>query len=172
MFRHLRAKVLSSVRQLKIKDSGVIIKLSKHIKINRLKTFESTVILSRKAFRVGKFIQSINSGLIDDKQLRNLRVVSAWAELIGYVGSISLKIRDLKVIGVEMNRIKEEEQELRKLREKKLMKWLSVVQDLADGLMAVSDVSDGKGRFSGPVLMASAGLLSVVISTHKNWLSC
>lgn len=67
---------------------------------------------------------------------------------------------------------KEEEARLRKLREKKLMKIFSIVQDLADGVMAVDDIMDGKGPFSRPVLLASAGLLSALISTHKNWVSC
>ncbi|KAI3777431.1 hypothetical protein L1987_47231 [Smallanthus sonchifolius] len=189
----------------------------------RLKTFESSVGLSRKAFRLGKFIQDINSfrsaklkssqdivlaiiayggeglyyfveqfvwlaksGLIDSKHSKMLQRISAWAELIGYVGSISLKIRDLRgiledeaclVSSVEI-RVKRrdgtetEEEKLKKLREKKLMKKLSMVQDVADGLMAVADVRDGKGRLSGPMLMASAGMLSAIISAHKNWLSC
>ncbi|KAI3726728.1 hypothetical protein L1987_66532 [Smallanthus sonchifolius] len=189
----------------------------------RLKTFESSVGLSRKAFRLGKFIQDINSfrsaklhskqdiilaiiayggeglyyfveqfvwlaksGLIDSKHSRNLQRVSAWAELIGCVGSISLKVRDLRgilkdeaclVSSIEITVTRGEsadtqEEKLKKLREKKLMKKLSLVQDAADGLMAVADIRDGKGRLSGPLLMASAGMLSAVISTHKNWLSC
>lgn len=189
----------------------------------RLKSFESSVGVSRKAFRLGKFVQDVNalrsssfdskedlilsciayggeglyyfveqfiwlakSGLIDSKHSRNLQKISAWAEFIGYIGSISLKIRDLRRIGEdeaclvstievsEMRGVKcgEEKEKLWKLREKKLMKRLSVVQDLADGLMALADIRDGKGQFSGPVLLSSAGLLSALISTHKNWLSC
>ncbi|KAL8250635.1 hypothetical protein R6Q59_034328 [Mikania micrantha] len=189
----------------------------------RLKTFESSVGLSRKAFRLGKFIQDVNSfrsanlhtkqdiilaiiayggeglyyfveqfvwlaksGLIDAKHSRNLQRISAWAELVGYIGSISLKIRDLKGILVDEaclvssieitvtrgDSAEIEEGKLKKLREKKLMKKLSLVQDAADGLMAVGDIRDGKGRLSGPLLMASAGMLSAVISTHKNWVSC
>ncbi|XP_076939791.1 peroxisomal membrane protein 11A-like [Bidens hawaiensis] len=190
-----------------------------HPSHHRLKSFESSVGLSRKAFRLGKFIQDINSfrsakldsahdlilaviayggeglyyfveqfvwlaktGLIDAKQLRTLQKVSAWAELVGYVGSIGLKVRDLKGILEDeaslVSRIEkrkdcvEMEEKLEKLREKKLMKRLSLVQDLADGLMAVADVRDGKGRLTGPMLLASAGMVSAVISTHKNWLSC
>ncbi|KAH7567301.1 hypothetical protein JRO89_XS07G0046800 [Xanthoceras sorbifolium] len=189
----------------------------------RLKSFESSVGLSRKAFRLGKFVQDVNalrdsrfdskedlilsvlayggeglyyfveqfvwlakSGLIDAKHSRNLQKISAWAEFIGYIGSISLKFRDLKGIiedetclesSIEIaisrgNGYKEEEQRMKKLREKKLMKKLSIVQDLADGLMAVADIQDGKGRLSGPLFVASAGLLSAIISTHKNWVSC
>jgi hypothetical protein len=189
----------------------------------RLKSFESSVGLSRKAFRLGKFVQDLNalkhshfgskqelvlsivtyggeglyyfveqfiwlskSGLIDGKHSRNLQKISAWAEFIGYMGSVSLKLIDLKgiaedeacletTIEVAVSRgigCLEEEQRLRKLREKKLMKKLSIVQDFADGLMALADIRDGKGRLSAPLFVSCAGLLSALISTHKNWSSC
>lgn len=135
---------------------------------------------------VEQFVWLAKSGLIDSKHSRNLQRISAWAEFIGYIGSISLKTRDLKGISkdeacllssIEImvtrgDSTKTEEEKLKKLREKKLLKKLSVVQDVADGLMAVADIRDGKGRLSGPLLMASAGMLSAIISTHKNWLSC
>lgn len=190
---------------------------------HRLKTFESSVGVSRKAFRLGKFVQNLNalknshthsthlfllsliayggegiyyfieqfvwfakSGLIDPKHTRSFQIVSAWAELVGYFGSVALKVADLRVMAedeaclvssLEIARLRgivcvEEEARLRKLREKKLMKRLSVVQDLADAVMALDDILNGKGPFSKPVLMASAGLLSALISTHKNWVSC
>ncbi|KAF5747096.1 peroxisomal membrane protein 11A-like [Tripterygium wilfordii] len=189
----------------------------------RLKSFESSVGVSRKAFRLGKFVQDINSlrsssfdskqdiilsviayggeglyyfaeqfiwlaksGLIDGKHSRNMAKISAWAEFIGYLGSITLKFRDLKGMTedeaclessieiAEMRGIdcEEERVKLRKVRDKKLMKKLSIVQDFADGLMALADIRDGKGRLSAPLLLSSAGLLSAVISTHKNWVSC
>ncbi|KAG4200204.1 hypothetical protein ERO13_A05G196101v2 [Gossypium hirsutum] len=174
----------------------------------QLKSFESSVGLSRKAFRLGKFVQDVNalrnshfdskeeillsfiwlakSGLIDTKHSRNLQKISAWAELIGYIGSISLKLRDLKRIkedeaclnsSIEIAISRgvgrtEEEERRKKLREKKLMKQLSVVQDIADGLMALADIRDGKGRFTDPLLLSCAGLFSALISTHKNWVSC
>lgn len=189
----------------------------------RLKSFDSSVGLSRKAFRLGKFVQDVNalrnshldskeeiflsviayggeglyyfveqfiwlakSGLIDAKHSRNLQKISAWAEFIGYIGSISLKFRELRRINEDLACLdssieisvsrgvgcKEEEEKKRKLRQKKLMKQLSVVQDLADGLMALADIQDGKGTFSDPLLLSCAGLLSALISTHKNWVSC
>ncbi|KAK3038143.1 hypothetical protein RJ639_029597 [Escallonia herrerae] len=189
----------------------------------RLRIFESSVGVSRKAFRLGKFVQDVNAlrstcpsskqelllsivayggeglyyfveqfvwlaktGLIDSKHSRNLARISAWCEFIGYIGSISLKVRDLKGIledeacllsSIEIAKTRgisygEEEGKLWKLREKKLMTKLSVVQDVADGLMALADIRDGKGRLSAPVLISSAGLLSAIISTHKNWLTC
>ncbi|KAL1817838.1 hypothetical protein DCAR_0522321 [Daucus carota subsp. sativus] len=188
-----------------------------------LKSFESSVGLSRKAFRLGKFIQDVNSlrnsvpesnqdlfltllayggegvyyfieqyvwlvksGLIDGKNLIFLQKISAWAEFLGYFGSVGLKIRELRRIRDEESclvssiriadlreiSVADDRERLRKLREKKLLKRLSVVQDLADGLMALADIRDGKGRFTGPLVLSSAGLLSAVISTHKNWLSC
>ncbi|CAG7896898.1 unnamed protein product [Brassica rapa] len=190
---------------------------------HRLKSFESSVGVSRKAFRLGKFVQDINSlrasrwrdsnrglallpilayggegvyyfveqfvwlsksGLIDAKWLQKM---SAWAELVGYVGSVSLKVRDLREIKEEEACVAStieisvtrgiacggEEEKMRKLKEKKTMKVLSVLQDLADGLMAVADVRDGKvGVLSAPSVIASAGLFSAIISTHKNWVSC
>jgi len=189
----------------------------------RLKSFESSVGLSRKAFRLGKFVQDVNalrgshfdskqeiilsfiayggeglyyfveqfvwlakSGLIDSKHSKSLGKISAWAEFVGYIGSISLKFRDLKKLSedevclessVEIAVTRgvgrqEEERRLWKLREKKLMKKLSIVQDFADGLMALADIRDGRGQFSGPLLVSCAGLLSALISTHKNWVSC
>ena len=189
----------------------------------RLKSFESSVGLSRKAFRLGKFVQDVNalrnshfysnqelvlsiiayggeglyyfveqfiwlskSGLIDAKHSRSLQKISAWAEFIGYIGSISLKIKDLKGIiedetcletSIEIaisrgTECPEEEQRLKKLKEKKLMKKFSIVQDFADGLMTLADIRDGKGRLSAPFIISCAGLLSALISTHKNWISC
>ncbi|KAL3639221.1 Peroxisomal membrane protein 11A [Castilleja foliolosa] len=193
---------------------------------NRLKSFESSVGLSRKAFRLGKFIQDVNAlrstphlashsysnlvlaliayggeglyffveqfvwlgkaGLIDKRHLPALQKLSAWSEFVGYFGSVSLKIIELKKIDEEerclMSTIDlavvrgigcvEEQDKLTRLREKKMMKRLSVIQDLADGLMALADIRDGRGRISSPLLVSWAGLLSAVISTHKNWITC
>ncbi|XP_019198950.1 PREDICTED: peroxisomal membrane protein 11A [Ipomoea nil] len=191
---------------------------------DRLKSFESSVGVSRKAFRLGKFVQVVNAfrglspftsvahlllglvvyggegayyfveqfvwlgkaGLIDKKHLSQLQRISAWCELIGYIGSVILKVKELQKIGedeagvvssIEIAAVGgvarlEDGEKLRKLREKKLMKRLSIVQDFADALMAVDDIQDGKGLVSGKLLLSSAGLLSALISTHKNWVSC
>ncbi|CAH9078096.1 unnamed protein product [Cuscuta epithymum] len=186
---------------------------------HRLKSFESSVGISRKAFRLGKFVQDVNSlraspdhillsiiayggeglyyfveqfvwlgksGLIDKKHLNRLQKISAWCELVGYVGSVSLKVRELQriaedeaclVSSIEIAVVRgiacvEEGERLRKLREKKMMKRLSILQDFADALMALADIRDGSGLFSGQLILSSAGLLSALISTHKNWVSC
>ncbi|XP_018493604.1 peroxisomal membrane protein 11A [Raphanus sativus] len=184
---------------------------------HRLKSFESSVGLSRKAFRLGKFVQDINalrasspssppdssrldllllpviayggeglyyfveqfiwlakSGLIDARHAKWLQKISAWAELVGYVGSVSLKVRDLRKIEgeIEMSREVGDEEKMKKLKEKKTLKVLSVLQDVADGLMTIADLRDGKGVLSAPSVISSAGLFSAVISTHKNWVSC
>lgn len=105
---------------------------------------------------------------------------------MGYIGSISLKFRDLnrlledeaclkariEIAVTRGNGNREEEEKMKKLRSKLLMKKLSIVQDFADGFMALADIRDGKGRFSGPLLISCAGLISALISTHKNWISC
>ncbi|CAL0323755.1 unnamed protein product [Lupinus luteus] len=203
---------------------------------HRLKSFDTNVGVSRKAFRLGKFVQDLNalrnslhnysshshcnsnsnspnrdfilpliayggeglyyfveqfvwlakSGLIDSKHNRILQKISAWAEFVGYLGSVAMKLRDLRGIVEEevclkssieiavMRGVgwKEEEGRLKKIKEKKLMKVLSIVQDFADGFMCVDDILEGNGPFSKPIFMASSGLLSALISTHKNWLSC
>ncbi|KAI6688890.1 hypothetical protein NL676_025718 [Syzygium grande] len=161
----------------------------------RLRSFKSSVGLSRKAFRLGKFVQDVNAlraSPVGSGHDLFLFLVAyggeglARAEFVGYVGSVNLKIRDLRrlredeacvesSIEIAASRgigCKEEELRLRKLREKKLMKKLSVVQDLADGLMALADIRDGEGRLAGPLLVSCAGLVSALISTHKNWVSC
>lgn len=192
----------------------------------RLKSFESSVGLSRKAFRLGKFIQDVNalrsaryeyhhdprrwylsiiayggegvyffveqfiwlakSGLIDPRHAKKLQKVSAWAEMIGYVGSVGLKIGELKEMSEELKCLEskievgvaraenweEEREKEMKLRKKMMMKKLSTVQDMADALMAVADIRDGRGKLSAPLVVSGAGLLSALISTHKNWFSC
>nr|GMC82130.1 peroxisomal membrane protein 11A [Ipomoea batatas] len=192
-------------------------------KLLKISRYATNVGVSRKAFRLGKFLQDINAfrglsftspahfflalvayggeglyyfveqfvwlgkaGLIDKKHLSQLQRISAWCELIGYIGSVSLKVKELQRIaedeaGVVSNietaavgglaRLADGEK-LRKLREKKLLKRLSIAQDFADALMAVADIRDGKGLLSGKLLLSSAGLLSALISTHKNWVSC
>lgn len=193
---------------------------------SRLQSFESSVGVSRKAFRLGKFVQDINAlraihfashshlnlllstvayggeglyyfveqmvwlgkaGLIDKRHLPALQKLSAWSEFVGYFGSVSLKVIELRQIEEEercaassvdvavVRGIKcgEEQEKLKKLREKKIMKRLSVVQDFADGLMALADIRDGGGGLlAAPLVVSSAGLLSALISTHKNWVSC
>uniref|UniRef100_A0A8R7Q6Q5 Peroxisomal membrane protein 11A n=1 Tax=Triticum urartu TaxID=4572 RepID=A0A8R7Q6Q5_TRIUA len=139
----------------------------------RLKSFESSLGLSRKAFRLGKFVQDVNAlrahpgplpppfvllayggegvyyfieqfvwlakaGLLPAHLLPRLQRLSAWAELVGYVGSITIKLEE----------------------------------DVADAFMALGDVTNGKGLLGSSTLTASAGLLSALISTHKNWNSC
>lgn len=193
--------------------------------VPRLQSFESSVGISRKAFRLGKFVQDVNAlraihfashsnlnlllsavayggeglyyfveqlvwlgkaGLIDKRHLPALQKMSAWCEFIGYFGSVSLKVMELREIEEEErcaassvdvavvrgNKCEEEQEKVRKLRQKKVMKRLSVVQDLADGLMALADINDGGGLLASPLVLSSAGLLSALISTHKNWISC
>ncbi|CAK9312637.1 unnamed protein product [Citrullus colocynthis] len=194
-----------------------------HPLTHRLKSFDSSVGVSRKAFRLGKFIQDLNalrnshfestqefllaflayagegfyyfveqfiwlanSGLIDKRHSSRLHKIIAWPEFMGYIGSTSLKFRDLNRIFEDEACLKasidiavtrgngnlKEEEKMKKLRAKMLMKKLSIVQDFADGFMAAANISDGDGRFSGPLLISCVGLLSALISAHKNWISC
>lgn len=182
-----------------------------HAATARLRSFESSVGLSRKAFRLGKFVQNVNAlrahphpppavallayggegvyyfleqfvwlakaGLLPAHLLPRLQRLSAWAELLGYVGSITIKLEEIgKLESSVKMRLKEgcreESDVVRTLRVKLLLKRMSVVQDVADAVMALGDVTDGKGLLGSSTLMASAGLLSALISAHKNWNSC
>ncbi|XP_047084231.1 peroxisomal membrane protein 11-3-like [Lolium rigidum] len=180
----------------------------------RLKAFESSVGLSRKAFRLGKFVQDVNAlragplplppplvllayggegvyyfleqfvwlakaGLLPAHLLPHLQRLSAWAELLGYVGSITIKLKEVAKMESSINTMRlkqgcgeEENEAVRTIQGKLLLKRLSVVQDVADAFMALGDVTDGKGMLGSSTLTASAGLLSALISTHKNWKSC
>jgi hypothetical protein len=179
----------------------------------RLKSFESSLGLSRKAFRLGKFVQDVNAlrahpdplpplivllayggegvyyfleqfvwlakaGLLPAHLLPRLQRLSAWAELLGYVGSITVKLGEVARMESSIKAMRrkegcgEENEAVRTMRQKLLLKRLSVVQDVADAFMALGDVTDGKGLLGSSTLTASAGLLSALISTHKNWNSC
>lgn len=185
----------------------------------RLKDFDTSVGVSRKAFRLGKFIQDYNAlkkvsldskegileivayggdgiyyfveqftwliktGLIDQRYGAKLQMISAWTELIGYCGSIAVKglqisaLREKEsVLASKISSVTREAQvsdkyaaEICQLREKQVLKVVSIIQDLADGLLALADIRDGKGTLSNPLLLASAGLLSALISAQKNW---
>lgn len=184
-----------------------------HAASARLKSFESSVGLSRKAFRLGKFVQDVNAlrahpnllpppvvlllayggegvyyfleqfvwlakaGLLPAHLLPRLQRLSAWAELLGYVGSITIKLEEVSKMesSIRMRLTDgcgEEDDAVRAMRAKLLLKRLSVVQDVADAFMALGDVTDGKGLLGSSTLTASAGLLSALISAHKNWNSC
>ncbi|KAL3845218.1 hypothetical protein ACJIZ3_002621 [Penstemon smallii] len=195
----------------KIILSSTLVPSSQTPLLTRLKSFESSVGVSRKAFRLGKFVQDINalrtttdhtdsnlnlilsiiayggeglyffieqfvwlgkSGLIDKRHLVLLQKWSAWCEFVGYFGSVGLKLVELRKIDEEERCLVssidlavvrgigcgEEQGKVMKLREKKVMKRLSVVQDFADGLMALADIRDGKGQLSGPLFVSSAGM--------------
>ncbi|CAN6482193.1 unnamed protein product [Victoria cruziana] len=188
----------------------------------RLRSFESSVGVSRKAFRLGKFVQDINAlkrarlgsrkgilvlaahggegvysfldqivwlaktGLIDGRRAARIQAIGAWADLVGHVGKLVLKAMDLKGILEEMAEMEwtserlraeglgfeDEARELVRLQWKASMRRLSIVQDLADTLILIGDLQRGKGLLSNPIVVASLGLLSAFISTHRNWTSC
>ncbi|XP_006649948.2 peroxisomal membrane protein 11-2-like [Oryza brachyantha] len=182
----------------------------------RLRSFESSVGLSRKALRLGKFVQSVNAlrahrrhggghvppllvllayggqgvyffleqfawlaktGLLPAHLLPRLHRLGVWAQLPAHVGSIAIKLEEVAKLesSVETRRKEgfgEESEVVRALRGKLLVKRLSVVQDVADSVMTLGDVTGGKGLLGSSTFMASAGFLSALISAHRNWNSC
>lgn len=189
----------------------------------RLKTFEASVGSSRKAFRLGKFVQDLNTlkkikdfrsrdgmlellattgegfyyfveqfvwlvkaGLIDKRHSKRLTKLSAWAEFIGYFGSVALKSiqvssyleQEAKLLQGMRKKAEggispvSEIKELQGLQAKRFMKTLSLIQDFADALLALTDIRDTNGILDNPMLLAFAGLLSALISAQKNWKNC
>ncbi|KAM3404592.1 hypothetical protein ACQJBY_007595 [Aegilops geniculata] len=126
---------------------------------------------------IGQFVWLAKAGLLPAQLLPGLQRLSAWAELLGYVGSITIK---LEVVMKMESSIKmrlaegcgEENEAARTMRGKLLLKRLSIVQDVADAFMVLGDVTNGKGLLGSSTLTASIGLLLALISTHKNWNSC
>lgn len=56
------------------------------------------------------------------------------------------------------------------LRSQRVLRSAFVVQDCADGLLALADITDGRyERVSHPVVLAVAGLVSAAVSSYKNW---
>lgn len=189
----------------------------------RLKAFESSVGSSRKAFRLGKFIQDVNAlkriedvrsrdgllelvatggegcyyfveqfvwlvkaGLIDKRHAKRLTKLSAWMEFIGYFGSVALKCIQVSLYLEKETKLLQgmrkkaeggispvsEIKELQALQAKRFMKTLSIIQDFADSLLALTDIRETKGVLDNPLLLSFAGLLSALISAQKNWKNC
>jgi len=128
----------------------------------------------------------VKSGALSKKHQPRFTLISAWAELVGYCGSMTLS--GLAVLACKeqeallQQRITLEKQidgkgvpnpdwvrQLAVVRAKRFLKMLAIMQDLADTLLAVNDVRGGEGRLSNPALLCTAGLVSAAISAHKNW---
>ncbi|KAK9827541.1 hypothetical protein WJX74_009437 [Apatococcus lobatus] len=189
----------------------------------RLKDFESSIGVSRKAYRLGKFLADINSlrksnaaphlywleiianggegcyyfleqltwlikaGMLDKRYQHRVSKLSAWSEMLGYMGNIilsSLFIRASmareQALQLDLDTRKKHDEEclpeesvlraqLLQLRSKRIMKSLALVQDLSDSTLALNDITDGQGMLAHPVWLATAGLISAAISVHKNW---
>jgi hypothetical protein len=129
----------------------------------------------------------MKAGLIDKRHSRRLTKLSAWAEFIGYFGSVALKSLDMAALLEKETRLiqgiqkKSEDgiggpvtdiKELQEVQEKRTMKMLSIIQDFADSLLALTDIRDSNGILDNKFLLAFAGLLSALISAQKNWKSC
>lgn len=128
----------------------------------------------------------VKAGLIDKRHSKRLTKLSAWAEFIGYFGSVALKSiqvssyleQEAKLLQGMRKKAEggispvSEIKELQGLQAKRFMKTLSLIQDFADALLALTDIRDTNGVLDNPMLLAFAGLLSALISAQKNWKNC
>jgi len=195
----------------------------------RFDALQSSIGTSRKAYRLGKFLQDVNSirqvslahGTTQDRVLGALQIVSscgegmyyfldqylwllktgfikvpkqqektiqkvsAWSEAIGYVANIIIschKLRQLQVqelaLRLKLRHDYKEDgcvdvsllKQVQMLRSARLLRLALIAQDLADSLLALHDITDGRyQRMSHPVILSVAGLLSAAVSTYKYW---
>lgn len=189
----------------------------------RFEALQSSVGTSRKAYRLGKFLQDVNglrrvrlhgghlallelvvycgegtyyfldqftwlmkTGFLPKHHEAAVSKVSAWSEAVGYVANICLSLHKLQQISLQEQQLLRKVQahckedgscqdpgllrQLELMRSAKLLRLALICQDMADGLMAVNDITDGRYKgFNHPVVLSCAGLLSAAVSTYKYW---
>lgn len=132
-----------------------------------------------------QFLWLMKAGFISKAMERRLSKISAYAEAAGYAANIALNLHRLRVMQLQqlilvsrlVQRQKDGEppdadalRQLAALRSARVLRAAFVAQDLADGLIALSDITDGRyERMSHPVVLALAGLVSAAVSSYKNW---
>ncbi|KAF8069640.1 PEX11A [Scenedesmus sp. PABB004] len=194
----------------------------------RFEALQSSVGTSRKAYRLGKFLQGVNglrrvrlgrgagdvlalaeavalagegtyyfldqfiwlmkAGFLPKHSEAALAKASAWAELLGYAGSVALSLHKLAALERQAAALQRKAKAARKdvdgggcvdgglLRQLELVRLARVLrlalicQDLADSMGAINDLADGRiAGFNHPVVLSVAGLLSAAVSTYKYW---
>ncbi|WIA29960.1 hypothetical protein OEZ86_000058 [Tetradesmus obliquus] len=191
----------------------------------RFDALQSSVGTSRKAYRLGKFLQGVDSlrrmrlrcsslallqlvayagegtyyfldqflwlmkaGFLPKHQEKAVAKASAWAEVLGYMGSIALSCHKLQQLNIQeaalarkLEALMKDEQDkqcidggllrqLQLLRSARLLRLALICQDLADSMTAINDITEGRVRgFNHPVALSCAGLLSAAVSTYKYW---
>lgn len=111
----------------------------------------------------------MKAGLVSSRHSKQLRVTVAWAELAGYAGSLPLKMIEIRMLLAALT----EDRRKKTVRQKLYLKVMSAIQDVLDGILALSDITEGPRKLlARPLPLALAGLLSGAISAQKNWLAC
>ncbi|KFM25604.1 Peroxisomal membrane protein 11A [Auxenochlorella protothecoides] len=130
----------------------------------------------------------IKVGLLSKRHADSLSYVSAWFELVGYCGSITLATLlqqeslelELKILD-DLARSRQTDESwgpqdehkvqarLSELRAVRTLRTLSILQDAADSFLALADIQKSGKLLQNPALQAAAGLLSAVISGYTKW---
>ena len=138
----------------------------------------------------------VRIGILSPHQGARITKIAATAELAAYAANIILTIlrihnlleREVALL-TEIKRRRDEEvysqeaddtqkallQEISQLRARRTLRTLMLVQDVADALLALSDLHEisHKGHkhpvLSNKVVLATAGLLSGCIGAYKKW---
>uniref|UniRef100_A0A7S1X9G4 Uncharacterized protein n=1 Tax=Tetraselmis chuii TaxID=63592 RepID=A0A7S1X9G4_9CHLO len=137
-----------------------------------------------------QFVWLSKAGVITDKQWQSrISNASVYAEMLGYIASITLKCLQLSVVlerevalsaDLKRRRAKARHsgaesvdgsenalllEEIHALRRRRDACFMEMVQDLMDSLIAWNDIRGGYR----PTVLAVAGLVSAAISANKNW---
>lgn len=189
----------------------------------RFDALQSSIGTSRKAYRLGKFLQNLNNlrkvnitqplstleiaahvgegiyyfaeqltwlikaGFLNKTYEKKISKISAYAETVSYVASIWLHLYRISLLNdrarqimdiMQREKIKNEEanyheleKELRVVEHLRAMRYMFIMQDVADFLLTLPDLrgESNKSILGNPAFLAAAGLLSGCISSYKNW---
>ncbi|KIZ05647.1 hypothetical protein MNEG_2316 [Monoraphidium neglectum] len=126
----------------------------------------------------------MKAGVISRSMEKRLSKVSAYAEAAGYAANIAVNLHRIRVMQLQelllrarlLKAAKDGEadpeivKQISDLRTARVLRAAFVVQDMADGLLALADITDHRyQQVSHPVVLALAGLVSAAVSTYKNW---
>eukprot|EP00878_Enallax_costatus_P026434 GHUV01028367.1.p1 GENE.GHUV01028367.1~~GHUV01028367.1.p1 ORF type:complete len:229 (+),score=55.22 GHUV01028367.1:247-933(+) len=135
-----------------------------------------------------QFLWLMKAGFIPKHNESSVSKVSAWAEVVGYAANIILSLNKYQQLVHQEQALARKIDSLWKdsvdgstvdpsltaqlslLRSARLLRLALIVQDLADSMTAINDITGGRYRgINHPVLLACAGLVSAAVSSYKYW---
>ncbi|GAB4818519.1 hypothetical protein N2152v2_005565 [Parachlorella kessleri] len=141
-------------RLTRISATGELIGYTASITLNVLRV---VAILEREMLLLGELHRRLK---VKRKALQGLLLLASRAA-IGCDGGLEPQ--------VDEDSTKSLVAEIRSLRARRRLRVMGLAQDVADSLLAISDLRQRQDFLSNAVLLAGAGLLSGACSAYKNW---